>query len=90
MAFKPKEDSKPVKQFRCGALSVAIWKREHKDGVFYSATPSRSYKEKDSEEWSYSDSLNYDDLPVMAQLLNMAFAWITVERAKAASEANRD
>jgi hypothetical protein len=45
-------------------------------------TPSRAYKEKDSEDWSYSDSLNHDDLPVMAQLLNMAFAWITVERAK--------
>jgi hypothetical protein len=72
----------PVKQFRCGALSAAIWKRTHEDDVFYSITPSRAWKEKNSEEWKYSDSLNYDDLPVMAQLLNMAFAWITVERSK--------
>jgi hypothetical protein len=86
---KAKENGKPIKQFRCGALSVAVWQREHKDGVFYSVTPSRAYKEKDLEEWSYSDSLNHDDLPVMAQLLNMSFAWITVERAKA-NETNRD
>jgi hypothetical protein len=85
-----KEKEKPIKQLRCGALSVAIWKREHKEDVFYSLTPSRAYKEKDSEEWSYSDSLNHDDLPVMAQLLNMAFAWITVERAKASEQNRRD
>jgi hypothetical protein len=77
MAQKPQSD-KPFKQFRSGALAVAIWRREHKDGYFFTVTPSRSYL--DGDEWKYSDSLNEADLPIMSQLLNMAFSWITVQR----------
>jgi len=82
-----KDKDKPAKQFRCGALSAAIWKRENGEDTFYSVTPSRAYK--DGEEWKYSDSLNHDDLPVMAQLLNMSFAWIAVERAKEIENSRR-
>jgi hypothetical protein len=79
--------AKPAKQFRCGAVGVSVWARRANDGsTFYSATPSRCYKDK-AENWVYVDSLNRDDLPICATLLNMAFAWITTQEAKAKEQA---
>lgn len=76
------ENRKPIQTFRSGALSAAIWTREHDGKIFYSVTSSRAFKKDDESDWQYSESLNHDDLPLMAQLLNMCFAWITVQRAK--------
>lgn len=77
------EKQKPAKQFRCGAVGVSVWARRANDGsTFYSATPSRCYMDK-AGNWVYVDSFNRDDLPVAASLLNMAFAWVTTQEAKA-------
>jgi hypothetical protein len=65
-----------------------VWKRFHNDQTFYNATPQRAYlDEKDTSggsegTWKYSDSYGASDLPVIASLLNIAFAWMV--RAKAA------
>lgn len=76
-------DNKPVKSFRVGVLQCSIWKRETDDDrTFYNTTVSRSFKRKDSEEWEYTDNFSRDDLPVIAQLLNWAFAWIVRQESE--------
>ena len=77
------QTTKPVKQFRCGALNVSVWEREHKGDVYHSATASRAYKDDDKDEWRYSDQFNREDLPVVAALLNQAFSWIVAQQAQA-------
>jgi len=73
---------KPVKQFRCGAVSVAVWRREANGKVFWNATPSRGYTVDDGATWLYTDSFGREELPVLAALLNQAFSWITAQAAQ--------
>ena len=44
-------------------------------GTWYSVNPSRSYKKGD-ETWKETDSLGFDDLLTMAELLDQAHTWI--------------
>lgn len=73
--------NQPVKQFRCGAVGVSVFKRQHNGDTFYNATPSRSYTKDDGKTWAYSYSFNRDELSVVAALLNQAFSWITAHTA---------
>lgn len=81
------DTAKPAKTFRAGALSVSVWPRRHNDVTFYSATAQRAYKDDKADEWKYTDSLNRDDLPIVASLLNQAFSWIVATEAKAKEKA---
>ena len=65
---------KPAKQFRCGAVAVAVWRRDVNGKVFYSATPSRGYTVDDGQTWVYTDNFGREELPVLAALLNQAFS----------------
>lgn len=78
------EKRTPVKTFRCRACSVSIWDRRTQQGeIFYSAKAQRAWKDERANEWKYSDAFNFDDLPVVAELLRLAFAWIEdAEQAK--------
>ena len=67
---------KPAKQFRAGAISVAIFKRDHNGETFYNATPSRAYTKDNGSTWVILTTLIKSDLPVISRLLDMAFAWI--------------
>jgi hypothetical protein len=71
--------NRPTKQFRCGAVSVSVFKREHNGEVFYNATPSRAYTKDDGKTWNYSDSFSRDELPVVAALMNQAFSWVVAQ-----------
>jgi hypothetical protein len=67
--------SKPAHRIRLGGLKVTIWRNQSDKGnTWYSATPSRSYK--DGEAWKESDSFGFDDLLAMAKLLDLAHSWI--------------
>ena len=72
---------KPAKQFRCGAVSVSIFKREHNGETYYNATPSRAYTKDEGKTWNYSDSFSRDELPVVASLLHQSFSWIVAQTA---------
>jgi hypothetical protein len=72
----------PAKQFKAGALGVSVWEREAVGKVFYAATANRAFTRDDGNTWEYSDSFNRDDLPVVAALMNQAFAWIVEQGAK--------
>jgi hypothetical protein len=82
------QKQKPLKQFRLGALSVAVWERRNDKGdVWFTATPQRAYKNQ-AEEWDYTTSFDANDLPVVAALMNQAFSFIVAtEAAHAAAKA---
>jgi len=65
----------PAHKIRRGVLQVTIWRNTSDKGTFYSATPSRGYKQGD-DTWKETDSLNQDDLLPMAKLLDLADTWI--------------
>ena len=67
--------SQPAHKIRVGNLSVTIWRNSNDKGIWYSANPSRSYKQGD-ETWKKTDSLGHDELLIMAELHRQAFNWI--------------
>jgi hypothetical protein len=85
----------PAHKVRFGVLQVTIWRNIscEKGTTWYSAVPTRSYKKGD-DAWAESDSLNADDLLIMAELLRQAFSWIAKQMQadskakKARQEAN--
>ena len=84
MAFKePKPESNPpVKLFRFGAVAVSVWKKTHEGKTYYSATASRAFTRDDGDNWEYSTQYDASDLPIVARLLDMAFAWIVTQGGK--------
>jgi hypothetical protein len=54
-------------------------------GRGFSVTASRSYKQ--GEEWKQSDSFGYDDLLVLAKLLDMAHTWICTQQQQSKQKA---
>lgn len=72
---KPK---KPAHKLRAGGIEVSIWKNEGANGVWYSITLRRSYKQ--DEEWKESDSYAEDDLLRLAKLIDEADSWIAAQR----------
>jgi len=73
---KTKQKDTPAKEVRYGYIKAAIWKNQTEKGVRYNVTFSRSYKEKDSDEWRSTDSFGRDDLLVLAKAANEAHSWI--------------
>ena len=67
--------SQPAHKIRFGVLQVTIWRNTSDKGTWYSAVPTRSYKQGE-ETWKETDSLGSDDLLAMAELLRQAFSWI--------------
>jgi hypothetical protein len=68
------DKAKPAHKIRHRNITVTIWKNSGDKGAWYSATPSRTYKQ--NEEWKESDSFGEDDLLLLAQLLTEAHGWI--------------
>jgi hypothetical protein len=79
-------DKKPVKSYRRGAIGVSIWRKEIQtaDGakVIYDVTPSRAFTRDDGKTFEYTDTYNSDDVPTLAALLSLAFAWVVSQTAK--------
>ncbi len=72
--------SSPAMKFRDGCLQVVVWRNTSTSGqTYYTANPTRSYKQGD-ETWKETDSLNADDLLAMAELLREAYAWIRMQK----------
>ena len=83
MATEPK--NKPVKEFRFGAIKVAVWKREHEGKTYYSSSISRSYRveeqerEPDDDGWRETNSFDFTDLETVKTGVEMAQKWIKNE-----------
>ena len=64
------EGNQPVKRFRVGSVTAAVWKN---DGNM-SVTLQKSYK--DGEEWKNTDTLFHGDIPCAVKALERAEAFI--------------
>lgn len=65
----------PVKSFRFGRISAAVWENSSEKGPFLSVTFERSYLD-DAQKYHSSDSFNRDDLPLVAKLADQAHTFI--------------
>jgi hypothetical protein len=83
--------AQPAHKLRCGVLQVVIWRNRGERGDYYTANPTRSYKQ-DDETWRETDSLGFDDLLTMGKLLDQAHSWIMQQMqadAKARKQASQ-
>ena len=66
---------RPIHEIRIGTIRAAIWANENRpDEVWFAVTLSRLYK--DGADWKDSTTFRRDDLPVVAKVMDMAYAWI--------------
>ena len=78
--------NKPAHEIRLGKIRAAIWANENgQNDVWFNVTVSRLYN--DGDGWKDSSSFNRDDLPVVAKVMDMAYAWIWNRQATPTSEA---
>ena len=71
----------PIKKFKAGAIQVAIWENETKEGGKYNTVSfDKRYKDKNSE-WKSSGSLQMNDLPKAILALQRAFEYLAFKDA---------
>ena len=69
------EKKKPFHKIRLGNIVAAIWENTTKDGrVWFNVTVTRSYM--DGDDWKDTSTYRRDDLPIVAKVVDMAYAWI--------------
>jgi len=67
--------TKPIHEIRLGTIQAAIWANENRpNDVWFGVTVSRRYN--DGPCWKDSSTFRRDDLPVVAKIMEMAYAWI--------------
>ena len=78
-------NNKPIHEIRFGKIRAAIWaNRNGKNQTWYSVTICRDYF--DGQSWQDSQSFARDDLPLLAKLSDMAYAWIWNQQADSTRE----
>ena len=69
-------------RFRSGAVSATVWENQRKDGGTYpSVKLSRSYRDKQTQDWKDTSSFSVNDLPVVAILARKAFEALALDHA---------
>lgn len=76
----------PVKKFSTGAVQVAVWENEGKEGnKFYSVSLDKRYKDKNND-WKSSSSFKMNDLPKAVLALQKAFEFMALKDSGQGSE----
>lgn len=76
---------RPAREFRLGRIRAAVWLNQSGQGdAWYSVTVTRSYK--DGDEWKDTTSYRRDDLPLVAKVADLAFAWIWDQTSQTRSD----
>ena len=76
---------KPVHEIRLGRIRAAIWANETENRqVWFNVTVSRLYK--DGDQWKDTSTYRRDDLPIVAKVVDMAYAWIWGQEVPADSD----
>lgn len=60
--------NRPAATVRISNLEAAIWRRDGKNGPWYSFTLNRGYKDGDS--WQRADSFGRDDALLLAKVID--------------------
>lgn len=73
---------RPAHEIRVGRIRATIWVNQADDrNSTFNTTIARLYK--DGEVWKDSTVFYRDDLPIVAKLADMAYAWIWSQEAPA-------
>ena len=72
----------PVMKFRSGSVSATVWENPRKDGtLFPSVKLTKSYRDRQTQEWKDTSSFSVNDLPVVAILARKAFEVLALDHA---------
>ena len=63
-----------IHEIRRGLIKARIWQRKSKNGVRYSLSVMRLYRNGD--QWKESTRLGRDDLPLVRLVLDEAYTWL--------------
>ena len=66
--------SKPALEIRRGLIKVRVWQRRSKNGVRYSLSVVRLFRNGD--QWKESTRLGRDDIPLVRLVLDEAHTWM--------------
>ena len=79
------QKQKPVHEVRLGRIRAAIWPNQV-DGreTWFNVTFSRLYK--DGDQWKDTSAFRRDDLPIVAKVADMAYAWIWEQKTTAPAD----
>jgi hypothetical protein len=70
------EKVQPAHVVKLRNVRIAIWANARADGsVWYSCSPSRSYRAEDGS-WHTSENFGVQDLLILAEASRLAFNWI--------------
>lgn len=70
------EKRQPAHVVKLRSVRIAIWANVRQDNsVWYSTTPSRSYRD-DAGNWHTSENFGGQDLLLLAEAARLAFHWI--------------
>lgn len=77
------ETKKPIKKFRAGNITAAIWENtSQKDGktsTFNTVTFQRSYVDKKDDQWKNTEQMRRNDLPKLALVINKCYEYIVTQ-----------
>ena len=66
--------AKPAWEIRRGLIKVRVWQRRSKNGVRYSLSVVRLFRNGD--QWKESTRLGRDDIPLVRLVLDEAHRWM--------------
>jgi len=66
--------AKPTWEIRRGLIKVRVWQRRSKNGVRYSLSVVRLFRNGD--QWKESTRLGRDDIPLVRLVLDEAYTWM--------------
>ncbi len=70
--------AKPALEIRRGLIKVRVWQRRSKNGVRYSMSVVRLFRNGD--QWKESTRLGRDDIPLVRLVLDEAYSWMLTEQ----------
>jgi hypothetical protein len=69
------QKNRPIHTIRHRSIKASIWRNATAKGPVYNVIVVRGFK--DGDVWKDSHSFGYDDLPIVAKLLNDCHSFIT-------------
>ena len=70
--------TKPKLEIRRGLIKVRIWQRRSKNGVRYSLSIVRLFRNGD--QWKESTRLGRDDIPLVRLVLDEVYEWMLTQK----------
>ena len=69
------QKQKPAYEIRLGRIRASIWANHSESHeVWFNVSVSRLYR--DGDQWKDSQTFSRDDLPIVAKVADMAYAWL--------------